>query len=46
MLSAMVIMALLELPFSLYHTFVIEQRYRLQPHHAALFVGDLIKQFA
>ncbi len=43
-LSAFAIMALLELPFSLYHTFVIEARFGFNKTTAATFVGDLLKQ--
>ena len=45
MLSVMVIMAVLELPFGLYHTFVIEQRYGFNRTTLGVFAGDLIKQF-
>ncbi len=43
MLSVMAITAILELPFSLYHTFVIEQRYGFNRVTLALFFSDLIK---
>ncbi len=43
-LSAFAIMAVLELPFSLYHTFVIETRFGFNKTTAATFVGDLFKQ--
>jgi STE24 endopeptidase len=43
-LSAMVIMSLLELPFSLYHTFVIEERFGFNRSTPALFFTDLVKQ--
>jgi STE24 endopeptidase len=43
-LSVMAGMAVLDLPFSVYHTFVIEQRYGFNRTTPALFVGDLIKQ--
>jgi STE24 endopeptidase len=45
MLSVMAIMAVLELPFSLYHTFVVEQRYGFNRSTPGLFAGDLVKQF-
>jgi STE24 endopeptidase len=44
MLSAMIIMSLLDLPFSLYHTFVIEQRFGFNRSSLGVFVGDLLKQ--
>ena len=44
MLSAMFIMALLDLPFSLYSTFVIEERFGFNRTTAGTFVSDLIKQ--
>jgi len=43
-LSAFIIMALLELPFSLYHTFVIEERFGFNKTTPATFIGDLAKQ--
>jgi STE24 endopeptidase len=43
MLSAMVIMSLLDLPFSLYHTFVVEQRFGFNRSTPVLFFTDLIK---
>jgi STE24 endopeptidase len=43
-LSAFAIMALLELPFSLYHTFVIEERFGFNKTSPATFFTDLIKQ--
>jgi len=42
-LSAMVIMTLLELPFSLYHTFVIEERFGFNRSTFKVFVVDLLK---
>jgi STE24 endopeptidase len=42
--SAFFIMSLLELPFSLYHTFVIEERFGFNKTTAGTFVGDLAKQ--
>lgn len=44
MVSAFVIMSLLELPFSLYHTFVIEERFGFNHTTLATFIGDLLKQ--
>ncbi len=44
MLSAMIIMSLLDLPFSLYHTFVIEQRFGFNRSSLGVFVSDLVKQ--
>jgi STE24 endopeptidase len=43
-LSAMVIMSLLDLPFSLYHTFVVEERFGFNRSTPALFFTDLVKQ--
>lgn len=42
--SAFLSMALLELPFSLYHTFVIETRFGFNKTTAGTFIGDLAKQ--
>jgi len=44
MVSAFVIMALLELPFSLYHTFVIEERFGFNKTTPGTFISDLVKQ--
>ena len=44
MLSAMAIMSLLELPFGLYHTFVIEERFGFNRSTLGIFLGDLLKQ--
>jgi STE24 endopeptidase len=44
LVSAFVIMAVLELPFSLYHTFVIEERFGFNRTTFATFAGDLLKQ--
>jgi STE24 endopeptidase len=44
MLSAMIIMSLLDLPFSLYHTFVIEERFGFNRSSLGVFVSDLLKQ--
>ena len=42
-LSAMVIMTLLDLPFSLYHTFVVEERFGFNRSTPAVFFADLLK---
>jgi STE24 endopeptidase len=44
LVSVFLVMALLELPFSLYQTFVIEERFGFNRTSAATFVGDLAKQ--
>ncbi len=44
MLSAMIIMSLLDLPFSLYHTFVIEERFGFNRSSLGVFFSDLLKQ--
>ncbi len=44
LVSAFMIMALLELPFSLYHTFVIEERFGFNKTTVATFVADMVKQ--
>ncbi len=44
LISAFMIMALLELPFSLYHTFVIEERFGFNKTTLPLFIGDMLKQ--
>ena len=46
MLSAMVLMSLLDLPFSLYHTFVVEQRFGFNRSTLGVFFTDLLKQGA
>jgi len=46
MLSAMVLMSLLDLPFSLYHTFVVEERFGFNRSTIGVFIGDLLKQGA
>jgi STE24 endopeptidase len=43
MFSAMVIMTLLELPFSLYHTFVVEERFGFNRSTPGVFFADLLK---
>jgi STE24 endopeptidase len=45
-LSAFAIMALLEMPFSLYHTFVVEERFGFNRSTPRIFIVDLIKQTA
>src|SRR4030065_372832 len=42
--GAFLIMALLDLPASIYQTFVIEQRFGFNHSTPALFVADLLKQ--
>jgi STE24 endopeptidase len=42
-LSAMVIMTLLDLPFSLYHTFVIEERFGFNRSSIKVFFIDMLK---
>jgi STE24 endopeptidase len=44
LLSAMLIMTLLDMPFTLYHTFVIEQRFGFNRTSAGVFIADLLKQ--
>ncbi len=44
MLSAMIIMSLLDLPFSLYNTFVIEERFGFNRSSLGVFLSDLVKQ--
>jgi STE24 endopeptidase len=44
LLSAMVIMTLLDMPFTLYHTFVIEQRFGFNRSTVGVFIADLLKQ--
>jgi STE24 endopeptidase len=46
LLSAMIIMTLLDMPFTLYHTFVIEQRFGFNRSTAGVFIADLLKQAA
>jgi STE24 endopeptidase len=46
LLSAMIIMTLLDMPFTLYHTFVIEQRFGFNRTTAGVFIADLLKQAA
>ena len=41
--SAMVIMTLLDLPFSLYHTFVVEERFGFNRSTTGVFFADLLK---
>ena len=43
MFSAMVIMTLLDLPFSLYHTFVVEERFGFNRSTPGVFFADLLK---
>lgn len=44
MVSAFALIALLDLPLSLYHTFVIEERFGFNRTDAKTFVVDLLKQ--
>jgi STE24 endopeptidase len=44
MLSAMFIMSLLDLPFSLYNTFVIEERFGFNRTTPGTYISDLVKQ--
>lgn len=44
MVSAFALMALLDLPFAVYRTFVIEQRFGFNRTTPRLFVADLVKQ--
>jgi STE24 endopeptidase len=44
LVSAFMIMALLELPFSLYHTFVVEEHFGFNKTTPTLFIADLFKQ--
>ncbi len=44
MISAFVIMALLDLPFSLYHTFVTEERFGFNKTTLGTYIGDVLKQ--
>jgi STE24 endopeptidase len=43
MFSAVLIMTVLDLPFSLYHTFVVEERFGFNRSTPAVFVTDLLK---
>jgi len=45
-LSAMVIMTLLDLPFSIYHTFVVEERFGFNRSTPGVFIADLLKNAA
>jgi len=44
LLGTTVIMSLLELPFGLYHTFVIEARFGFNRSTLGVFISDLLKQ--
>lgn len=46
MLSVFLLIALLELPFSVFHTFRIEQRFGFNRSTPALFAADLARQLA
>jgi len=41
--SALLIMTVLDLPFSLYHTFVVEERFGFNRSTPAVFIADLLK---
>ena len=43
MISALLLMSLLDIPFSAYHTFVIEQRFGFNKMTVGIFVTDLLK---
>jgi STE24 endopeptidase len=43
MFSAVLIMTVLDLPFSLYHTFVVEERFGFNRSTPAVFITDLLK---
>jgi STE24 endopeptidase len=43
-LAFMVLATLLDLPFSLYHTFVVEQRFGFNRSTPGIFIGDLLRQ--
>ena len=45
LISAFMIMALLEMPFTLYHTFVIEERFGFNKTTPKTYVTDLAKGF-
>ena len=44
LVSAFMIMALLEMPFTLYHTFVLEERFGFNRTTVRTFLTDLVKQ--
>jgi len=44
MVSAFTVMAVLDLPFSLYHTFVLEERFGFNKTTVAIWLGDMLKQ--
>ncbi len=44
MISAFIIMAVLDLPFSLYHTFVLEERFGFNKTTLGTWLGDMLKQ--
>ena len=44
LISVFMIITILELPFSLYHTFVIEERFGFNRTTVATYVSDLLKQ--
>jgi len=44
LLGTLLVMGILELPFDLYHTFVVEERFGFNRTTPAVFVTDLLKQ--
>jgi len=44
MISAFIVMAALDLPFSLYHTFVLEERFGFNKTTVGIWLGDMLKQ--
>ena len=44
MVSAFMLMAVLDLPFSLYHTFVLEERFGFNKTTVRIWLGDMLKQ--
>ncbi|HEB80588.1 MAG TPA: M48 family peptidase [Chromatiales bacterium] len=46
LLTVFLLLGLLELPFSVYHTFVLEERFGFNRSTPAVFAGDLVRQFA
>ena len=45
MISLMLIGSLIDLPFSLYRTFVLEEKFGFNKTNAKTFIGDLLKEF-
>ncbi|VAW76729.1 Uncharacterized integral membrane endopeptidase Bmul_2226 [hydrothermal vent metagenome] len=44
MISAFMLMAALDLPFSLYHTFTLEERFGFNKTTVGIWLGDMLKQ--